>query len=343
MANRTTIETTENDEFWGEGFTDWDNVKRAKPLFEGHRQPILPSEEVGFYDLKDPEVLRKQAKMAKDHGIDGFVFHYYWFDGKKVLDTPLNNWLADPSIDMPLALCWANEPWTRRWDGLESDVLIPQTYGEDWADRFWDDIAPALLDPRYIRLDGAPVLAVYRIGEIPDPLSAIDAWRRRAADDGHPALHVLAVVPSREVADLRLQIVQAIDGLIGFPPGSGIEIDSLAELISERVPLSGDFMSFHSAAGAVPPLSMRGHRFFPGLMPGWDNTARRAEGAFGFVGANPVTFRGAIASCGTGYSSISGAVFVNAWNEWAEGAALEPSMRFGEGLTSSIKDGWPSV
>ncbi|CAB4955412.1 unannotated protein [freshwater metagenome] len=332
----------ENDEFWGEGFTDWVNVKNAKPLFEGHRQPILPSEEVGFYDLKDPEVLRKQAKMAKDHGIDGFVFHHYWFDGKKVLDTPINNWLADPTIDLPLAICWANEPWTRRWDGLDQDVLIPQTYGENWADRFWDDIAPFLSDPRYIRVDGAPMLVIYRLGEIPNATDAIDLWRKRAADDGHPALHLLAVVPAREIDDLAPDIAQASDGLVGFPPGSNVRIESLAGQFQTMEQLSGDFMSYQSAVTTIDGARRGESPQQPGLMPGWDNTARRGAGAHGFIGSNPVTWRLSISlqPCPRNPND-RGMVFINAWNEWAEGAALEGSGRFQRSMLAAITDASP--
>ena len=327
----------ENDEFWGEGFTDWVNVKKAKPLFEGHRQPILPSEEVGFYDLKDPEVLRKQAKMAKDHGIDGFVFHYYWFDGKKVLDTPLNCWLADPTIDMPLALCWANEPWTRRWDGLDQDVLIPQTYGEDWANRFWDDISPALKDSRYISFKDTPILVVYRISEIPDAVSAMDVWRKRAADDGHPGLSILAVAPSRESAPINHDVLSAIDSVVAFPPGSEIRLDSLTSRLDRSLSLEGDFMSYQSAAQGAgepqwPVARLLGH------MPGWDNTSRRGERGYGFIGSSPCSWRGALRRAVGVEGEGSGIEFVNAWNEWAEGAVLEPSARFGIGFLRAVAD-----
>jgi lipopolysaccharide biosynthesis protein len=329
----------ENDEFWGEGFTDWVNVKKAKPLFEGHRQPILPSEEVGCYDLKDPEVLRKQATMAKDHGIDGFVFHYYWFDGKKVLDTPLNNWLNDPTFDLPLALCWANEPWTRTWDGLKNDVLIPQTYGEDWVNGFWDDISPALRDPRYIRFDGAPVLVVYRLGEIPNAINAIDQWRKRAADDGHLSLHLLAVEPSRECQPLSRELLEAVDGVVDFPPGSRIHINSLAHRLDPITQLTGDFMSYQSAATPRTAPSVQSHRRYSGLMPGWDNTARRSDSAYGFLGSNPATWRASV-NAAVRRPSMPGsdAVFINAWNEWAEGAALEASQRFRTGFPASVLD-----
>jgi len=317
----------ENDEFWGEGFTDWDNVKKAKPLFEGHRQPILPSEEVGFYDLKDPEDLRKQAKMAKDHGINGFIFHYYWFDGKKVMDTPLNNWLNDPTIDLPLALSWANESWTRTWDGLEKNVLIQQTYGDDWANRFWDDISPVLKDPRYIRVNGAPMLTIYRMGQIPNQAETIQTWRRRAQEDGHPSLHLLAVMASRDFESIDQSVVNQLDGLVAFPPGSQVRLESLLEHIPPQInALTGDVLSYDAAFPAT--TSNQVIPTIPTVMPGWDNTARRGQDAYVFYGANGVTWarhlRTAIAK------SKGQFIFINAWNEWAEGAGLE-------GATATIR------
>ena len=329
----------ENDEFWGQGFTDWDNVRRATPLFEGHRQPILPSDEVGFYDLKDPEVLRKQAKMATDHGIDGFVFHYYWFDGQKVLDTPINNWLTDPSIELPLAICWANEPWTRRWDGLEHDVLIPQTYGEDWANRFWDDISPILKDPRYITIDGAPMLVIYRAGDIPDPVEAIETWRKRANDDGHPSLHLIFVAPSRDFEGAEPGVRNHADTTVTFPPGSGISLESLLhqDTIKES-DVEGDVYAYancfsqrRSGQGNGEPTRT--------VFPGWDNTARRGANAYVFHGSDPASWASSLRST---YGMKSNVLFVNAWNEWAEGASLEPSLRLGASRLRSLSDSYGS-
>jgi hypothetical protein len=330
----------ENDEFWGEGFTDWDNVKKAKPLFEGHRQPILPSEEVGFYDLKDPEVLRKQAKMAKDHGIDGFVMHYYWFDGKKVLDTPLNNWLNDPNIDLPLALCWANEPWTRRWDGLENDVLLDQNLTNGWVDRFYEDIAHVLADPRYIRVDGVPLLIVYRMGLMPEAASAVARWRARAEADGLPGLHIVAVLPSRDFERFGDIPTHAVDAVVTFPPGSGIRLEQVPTKLG-GVPRqsSGSGYLLNQAFSGIVDHEVGGLKPAVTIMPGWDNTARRPQGPHYFVGSNAVTWAGVMRTrLAGGVSRLGPAAFVNAWNEWAEGAQLEPSLRFGHGRLASVAD-----
>ena len=311
----------ENDEFWGEGFTDWVNVKKAKPLFEGHRQPILPSEEVGFYDLKDPEVLRKQAKMAKDHGIDGFVFHHYWFDGKKVLDTPINNWLDDPTIDLPLAICWANESWTRTWDGLDKNVLIQQKHSVGWPEKFWADISNYLKDSRYIRVDEMPVLVVYRMGLVPNAVEAIRLWRRLAIEDGLQGLKILAVLPPRQFEEIPDAVLMEIDGLVEFPPGSGVTIESvLSKLGPNQGRRIADLLSFDSAVNVRPPSFPGEMHTYPGFMPGWDNSARRKEDPYVFHGANPVTWRAGVASRAHSGTDI---LFINAWNEWAEGAACE--------------------
>ncbi|MBK5307534.1 MAG: glycoside hydrolase family 99-like domain-containing protein [Frankiaceae bacterium] len=332
----------ENDAWWGEGFTDWDNVAKAQPLYEGHRQPVEPGE-LGRYDLSDPDVLRSQAALAREYGVDGFVMHHYWFDGKPLLDTPLRNLLADPSIDFPFALCWANENWTRTWDGLENDVLIAQTYRPGWEDAYYDDILPALRDPRYIRVDGVPLLVVYRIGHVPRGGEVIEHWKRRAAADGLGGLHVLAVTPSRDFEGFSRDVGSALDGLVRFPPGSGIGIQSVAGLAPGLVGgTTGDVMSYDGAIdGAdLSVVGPHGLRVHPGVMPGWDNTPRRGEAAYVFHGGNPVSFRRWAARAAEAAVAGPGEplLFVNAWNEWAEGAQLEPDLRFGRANLEALRD-----
>jgi lipopolysaccharide biosynthesis protein/tetratricopeptide (TPR) repeat protein len=166
----------ENDEWWGTGFTEWANVTRTMPLFSGHRQPRLPSD-LGFYDLRLPEAREAQAELARRYGLSAFCYYYYWFNGRRVLERPLDAVWASGKPDFPFLICWANEPWTRNWDGLDRDILLPQTYEPGWTTRFARDIAPLLRDPRYFRLGGKPMLLIYRIGHVPDPIMAMHEMR----------------------------------------------------------------------------------------------------------------------------------------------------------------------
>lgn len=329
---------SENDRFWGEGFTDWDNVQKARPLFDGHRQPFLPHSSVDQYDLSDPSVIRLQVATARQHGIDGFVFHYYWFSGHKVLDSPLRNLLADASIDMPFALSWANESWTRRWDGLDEDVLIQQTYPEGWEERFFRDVGPMMSDPRYITVQGLPLLMVYRIGEIPQAASAIRIWKALAAEAGLGGLHVIAVNPSRHQRPLTADVLSELDGICAFPPGDGINTVSIKKHITPFAnALRGDVYAYDLAFDFSAPYSgpVPHH---PTVFPGWDNTARRGENAYIFHGSNPATWRKHFSSAMKRAAHDETIVFINAWNEWAEGACLEPSDRFGSAFLRTLHE-----
>jgi lipopolysaccharide biosynthesis protein len=335
-------QTPENDAWWGRGFTDWVNVDRARPLYEGHPQPAQPGE-LGHYDLSDPDVMRCQAALAARYGIDAFVMYHYWFDGQPLLDTPLRNVLADPTIDFPFALCWANENWTRRWDGLESEVLIAQHYGDGWADRFYDDLFPALRDPRYLTVDGKPLLLLYRVGHIPNARTAIERWKQRADDDGLGGLHVLAVTHARLFEGLPNGVADVLDGLVQFPPLSGIGLQSVAALAPGLSSgHTGDVYSYDAAVdgadlGTTGPHGLRVH---PGVMPGWDNTPRRGDAAYVFHGSNPLSFRRWVKRAAAAAVSGGGPplLFVNAWNEWAEGAHLEPDARFGRAYLEAVRD-----
>ena len=332
----------ENDAWWGAGFTDWVNVDAARPAYDGHAQPQQPGE-LGRYDLSDPDVMRAQGALALAHGVSGFVMHHYWFDGRRLLDAPLRHLLADPTIEFPFALCWANESWTRRWDGLDSDVLIEQTYSAGWADRFYDDIAPALRDHRYLRVSGKPLLVVYRIGQVQEARAAVLRWKERAEADGLGGLHVLAVVPSRDFEGIPADVADVLDGLVHFPPGSGIGLQSVRELAPGLSSAhSGDVYSYDAAVdgASLATEGAGGLRVHPGVMPGWDNTARRGGAAYVFHGANPASFRRWVARAVSAAAAAGPEplVFVNAWNEWAEGAHLEPDVRFDRGNIEAVRD-----
>lgn len=319
--------TPENDAFWGEGFTDWDNVAKAQPLFDGHRL-LQPAEE---YDLSDVSVMARQAASARKMGLSGFVVHHYWFDGRRALQTPMENILAHPEIDFPFALCWANEPWTRSWDGLDSEVLIPQRYEPGYEDAFYDDLLPYLQDPRYLRVDGKPLLVVYRAGHLRNGRAAVARWKARAEADGLGGLHVLGVVPSRDFEGLPASLASVLDGLVHFPPGSGIGLQAIRDLCPALDPAhSGDVYSYDAAVegATLATTGPHGLRVHPGVMPGWDNTARRGSSAYVFHGANAMNYRRWLGRAWD--AAVAGGpdplVFVNAWNEWAEGAALEGAL-----------------
>ena len=323
-------QSASNDEFWGEGFTDWENVESAAPLFHGHQQPLSPPDFVGLYDLSDPLELARQAVQVNKSGLDGLIFYHYWFNGRTELRTPLENLLISPKIALPFALCWANEPWTRSWDGLESDILIPADLTEGWEARFYADIRSALFDPRYITVDGKPLLMVYRLDLIPDLPSTVAAWRHLAQSDGLSGLHVVGVIPSRDFGSVSGNELSALDGLVAFPPGSAVNLQSIKEFLPHgSAGLGGDVYSYDSAARFVAPEIPEGFvgPIHPTVFPGWDNTARRGNDAYVFHGANQLAFRRWLASAAQyAAANTPSLVFVNAWNEWAEGAAVEGSV-----------------
>ncbi len=203
----------ENDAWWGKGFTEWRNVSRALPQFEGHVQPRLPGD-LGFYDLRVGETLRAQAKLAADHGIGAFCFYFYWFSGHTLMEQPLRQWLADSTIELPFCLCWANENWTRRWDGRNQDVLIGQQHSAEDDLAFIAHVADYLRDRRALKVEGRPVLLLYRPQLLPDPKATAARWRGWCRDNGIGEIH-LAYVQSFERPDPR---DIGFDAAVEFPP-----------------------------------------------------------------------------------------------------------------------------
>ncbi|MFM2089989.1 MAG: hypothetical protein RLZZ127_478 [Planctomycetota bacterium] len=203
----------ENDRWWGEGFTEWSNVTRARPLYQGHLQPHLPAD-LGFYDLRLPEIMERQAALAREHGIHGFCYYFYWFAGKRLLEQPIERMLASGKPDMPFCLCWANENWSRRWDGSEHELLMHQehTLANDVA--FIHAVIPYLKDPRYIRVHGAPILVVYRVSLFKDPLHTATEWRRICAEHGIPDIHLCMAETFGDHTPARY----GFDSALEFPP-----------------------------------------------------------------------------------------------------------------------------
>ncbi|MDP9094099.1 MAG: glycoside hydrolase family 99-like domain-containing protein, partial [Actinomycetota bacterium] len=332
--------TAENDRWWGTGFTEWTNVTAALPVYRGHNQPNLPAD-LGFYDLRLDEVRQAQMDLASDHGIAGFMYYYYWFTGRRLLNLPIER-LAASEVDKPFCIMWANENWTRTWDGRESDILMGQDYDTVPATEFIDDVLEFLADRRYLRVDGKPILAVYRPGQMPDFDQVIKHWRTRAREAGVGEILLLSVDVTREFDGLASAKAAGLDGTLGFPPHNhlwdwvphgGLGLDKR---------FTGNILSY---ASMVDDAQRRAHQLaddcFPGVMVNFDNTARRQWKPDLWYGSNPYTFRRwlAMARSAVAYRPPSSrVVFVNAWNEWAEGAVLEPSQRFGRTYLLAVRD-----
>jgi len=332
----------ENERWWGTGFTEWTNVTAARPVYLGHDQPKLPAD-LGFYDLRVPESVARQASLAEWAGIDGFMYYHYWFAGRQLLERPIFDRVAG-DVGLPFCLMWANENWTRRWDGRESDILMGQHYDEVPASRFIEDIMPILRDPRYMCLDGRPVLAVYRPAQIPDLASVIASWRKTARGGGIGELFVLLVDVEKEFHGVDEDpSAFGLDGRLGFPPHNVLWDWVPHQHVGAVLGFSGNVLSYRAMVDDAVRKLQAGlpESYFPGVMVNFDNTARRQSSPDIWYGSNPYTFRRWLASAASAVAQRDldrRIVFVNAWNEWAEGATLEPSARFGSTYLLAVRD-----
>jgi lipopolysaccharide biosynthesis protein len=326
----------ENDAWWGEGFTEWRNVTRALPQFEGHVQPRLPGE-LGYYDLRQPEIMRKQMQLAREYGIAAFCTYFYWFAGKTLLEAPLRQWLAQPGLDLPICLCWANENWSRRWDGRAEDVLIGQQHSADDDLAFIAHVAPYLGDPRYLRVDNKPVLLVYRPGLLPSPRETASRWREWCRQHGIGEIHLCYVqsfdrVPPGDIG---------FDAAVEFPPNNSSlsPITGRQQLINPDY--AGDVLDWRELARHSMNDASPGYLLYPGVNPGWDNEPRRSGRGRVLAHASPRAYRDWLRHAietARDRSPHAPLVFINAWNEWAEGAVLEPDTRLGHAWLEATRD-----
>lgn len=321
--------TPENDAWWGKGFTEWTNVTKAQPLFDGHYQPHLPTD-FGFYDLRVRQTRRDQIAVARAHGIDAFCYHYYWFSGRRLLHEPLDDMLRDADSDMPFCICWANESWTRRWDAADHQVLIEQKYLPGDSLQFIRDVAPVLRDPRYLKVDGLPLLIVYRLQHMPDAPAAIAIWRAYCREIGIGDIHVCAALTHGN--DSYQQF--GCDSGVEFPPHN-MRCESVAGRVRFNEPFFGYAVQYSDIARSfLQRQYVEGARIFKTVFPSWDNTARTGARAVVILNGTPANYGrwlgATLAAAQTQSSGPEQLVFINAWNEWAEGCHLEPDRRYGD-------------
>jgi len=318
----------ENDHWWGKGFTEWTNVTKAVPNFTGHHQPRLPAD-LGFYDLRLPEVREEQADLARRHGVYGFCYYYYWFAGKRLLNRPLDDVVQSGRPDFPFCVCWANENWSRRWDGLDTEILIAQDHSDEDDLNFIKTLEPALRDRRYIRMDGRPLLLVYRPSLLPDAARTADIWRRYCREAGLGELYLATVQSFGNTDDPR---GFGFDAAVEFPPHAmAVLAEQPANLLNPD--FQGRFYDYVATANFFmnrPPMP---YPFFRTAMPSWDNTARRQDASDIFLNAEPEYYerwlKHLVDETRQFRQGDERLLFVNAWNEWAEGNYLEPDRKFG--------------
>lgn len=319
----------ENDEWWGSGFTEWTNVRSATPLYHNHYQPHIP-DELGYYNLLNIEIQKKQAAMARQYGISGFCFYFYWFNGHRLLEQPTLNYLEHTEIDFPFCLCWANENWTRRWDGREKDILIEQNYDQEDDTAFVRYISKYLIDPRYIRVNGKPLLIIYRPNLIPKIKEIVAKWRNWCVENGVGDLY-LCYTQSFESTNPEYY---GMDAAIEFPPNNTKPPKITRKFKPFSNAFRGHIYDWSIYLKKSTNYATSSYKLLRSMCPSWDNTARRKLNSTSFVKSSPLGYQQWLlnASLDTIKCSKNPSeriIFINAWNEWAEGAHLEPDAKYG--------------
>lgn len=336
--------TPENDAWWGKGFTEWVGVAKAKPLFPGHYQPHIPAD-LGFYDLRLPETRAAQAEMAQLHGIEGFCYWHYWFEGRRMLERPFNEVLRSGEPDFPFCLAWANHTWSRSWLGDNTQILLKQGYSlEDDVNHVrW--LLDAFADPRYIRVKNRPLFLVYNPRDLPDANQTTDIFRAECVRYGLPEPFLLGI--NTRCVDLDARSV-GFDGTLDHQPQFGRVRGSFYDGFSKwrllhnikyrRLDGKSKIYDYEEVAGL--DRDTLPYPAFPSVLVGWDNTPRRGEKATIVMGGTPEKFADQLSLA---IRQVSDAhlderlIFINAWNEWGEGMHLEPDLRFGTQYVEVVK------
>jgi lipopolysaccharide biosynthesis protein len=332
----------ENDEWWGKGITEWNNVSRAVPQFAGHYQPRKPGE-LGYYDLRIKENMERQIELAKNYGISAFCFYYYWFDGHRLLELPLNNFLNNRELDMPFFYCWANENWTKRFTGTNSGTLIEITQDEKNYIQFIESILNDMEDERYYTIHGKPVLSVYRPSLIPNPEKVLSEWKRKAQSLIGKDLYIIAI----QERDTRHNWIS-----VGFDAESEFHPKQIQHYCKEistavkpiRKDFSGNIYDYEDMVKTKKYILKDniGKKVYPAVMPMWDNTARRNFRGTIYHNSSPQLYKLWLADVlkriQTNKYLDTKLAFINAWNEWGEGTYLEPDSFYGYAYLDATRE-----
>ena len=329
----------ENDAWWGAGFTEWTNVRKARPNFKCHVQPQQPGE-LGYYDLRDANVRERQANLASEHGIDAFCYYYYWFGGRRLLHRPLDEVLSSGAPDFPFCVCWANENWTRTWDGQESHVLIKQSHSPEDDVAFIESLFAAFRDRRYVRVRGKPMLLVYKVGLLPDIRKTAHRWRKHCRQHGIGEIYLACVHNSANPAMNIDPTSIGFDAAVEFPPsGKGVTAPAPETMLNPN--FRGRFYSYAETAANFMRTPAPPYTLLRTVMPAWDNTARRQDEGHIFLGASPHAYSEWLNAAADWTARLRSGderlLFINAWNEWAEGNHLEPDLQHGHAYLEATR------
>ncbi|MHB8881377.1 MAG: glycoside hydrolase family 99-like domain-containing protein [Thermodesulfovibrionales bacterium] len=316
----------ENDAWWGRGFTEWTNVSRAVPQFIGHHQPRLPGE-LGFYDLRVPEIQKRQAELARQYGVYGFCFHFYWFNGRTLLEHPIREFAEN--VDFPFCINWANENWTRRWDGNDSEVLMAQRHSPEDDIAFIEYVSRYMKNSKYIRVNTRPLLMLYRPALLPDPKATAARWRKWCLDNGIGEIYLAATHTCEHIDPRSI----GFDAAVEFAPNTFPLKDIASRFTITNPAYKGILLDYQDALQLSLNYQKPPYKKFRGVCPGWDNEARRPGKGTVLVNTSPDSYRlwlqRLLGFTRENFDADERLVFVNAWNEWAEGAYLEPDRRYG--------------
>lgn len=340
----------ENDKWWGKGFTEWTNVGKAKPLFHEHYQPKVPAD-LGYYDLRVPETRIEQAKLAAQYGIHGFCYWHYWFgDGKQLLERPFNEVVASGEPDFPFCLAWANESWKGFDHGLKNrKVLIEQKYGgeKDYTEHFYS-LLPAFLDKRYVKRKGQPVFTIYFPQNIPDCKAFVDLWQNLAQKNGLPGIFFVGL--SLHTDEHTLASMQQI----GMNAITTVRLEDFYGKLTHRVSL-GQKIKNKLTGNVLPPRAFEykdtmkyfynsldaDRNIYPTIISGWDHSPRTGSEGLIMYNYTPELFKehtSQMLSLLNGRDDEDSFVFLKSWNEWAEGNYMEPDLKYGHQFLQALKE-----
>ncbi|WBW98663.1 glycosyltransferase WbsX family protein [Oceanirhabdus sp. W0125-5] len=333
-------EIPENNEWWGTGFTEWTNVRKAKPLFEKHYQPRIPLNR-NYYNLLDEKTQEWQAELAKKYGIHGFCYYHYWFNGKMLLEKPMENMLNNKNVDIPFCISWANEPWARTWDGKDKEVLMPQVYGDknDWKNHF-EYLLQFFKDERYIKVNNKPVMLIYRTNNIEKCSEMVQTWNDMAKENGFEGVYIVETLNSFQ----NKPAIDNSEAVVEFEPMLTIRhylpiYKQCYRYLKKKLKIL-DVLEYDDIWERIVERDIDyGKKKYSGAFVSWDNTARKGKKGLVTRNSTPDKFKCYLKKqLDKAESQNSEFVFINAWNEWAEGTYLEPDEKCSFDYLEKIKE-----